>query len=521
PLLHPGPYSQPQHQIQNLSLLLFLRLIPTQNPPVTHTPIPIPIRLAALPESKGHLPFLHCPIPECITRSFYTYPDDVHATYVRVLARVTRGSESGSIVRRTRRRRRVWTSHPRGRPVSPTPTLLHQAAEENIYLVSVALEGTLSRSSSSVSARNRDWGQTTSGMATGGRLQRSGSGKSKRKSASRHTRSPERQGESGGVEQSTCAWGREYRGTVKPVGSVDVPMEVVKAPKSVSVKDLEAMDTDSVKAKVKSGAGGGMFLPKAPSLKVEEDGQRRAGQSVLPSHPRSSSHPVASASTSTLTPAVPSSSTSLSTPVPARHDHVHFQCAPSPPSQSRKQVMPLKSALKGGSGSGGSRTPSPGTLATYRSTPSPPEIVTQLQPPQPPQHNTESNHGKDSIPNGTKAMHDEDLYADNMVSSSSYETGYEAFGGAAKTDGNGNAIVPKSAPQPVPQRRKSAPASLKSQFSSTPPAIEDDPEGMVWEVTESPTSTETPRQRQNSQKGRGYKEERDMWDDSSEEQEDN
>ncbi|KAL0571934.1 hypothetical protein V5O48_010024 [Marasmius crinis-equi] len=523
--------------------------------------------------------------------------------------------------------------------LAPAPTLLHQAAsskEEDIYLVPVTSEGTLSRSSSNVSARNRGQTTTTAASGTGGGLQRSGSGKSKRRSASvdqpAHTQprtlhttgapslpattptpttpttptpraqkrasSPVTFGGGVGMGSSSLmsivedvakanreAWNgppahgspvmvKSIGGTVKPAGLVDVPMEVVKAPKSVSVKDLEAMDTDSVKAKAKSGASAnaGMFLPKAPSLKVEEGGHGRAGQGVPPSHPHPSSHPVASASTSTLTPAVPSSSASLPTPAPARHDHVHFQRAPSPPSQPRKQVMPLKSALKGGSGSGGSRTPSPGTVATYGSTPSPPPNA-QLQPPQ--QHNihhepsiglfplptgpssqTQTQAQKAPIPmvngnaiqpspNGNK--HDSD--DDDAASISSYETGHEVFvdvggdgdssGGEterenqplppppppppAKINGNGNAIVPESAPQPqpVPQRRKSVRVSLKPQFSPTPPAIEDDPEGMVWEVTESPTSTETPRQRQSSQKGRGYREERDMWDDSSEDEEDN
>ncbi|KAL0570498.1 hypothetical protein V5O48_011464 [Marasmius crinis-equi] len=137
--------------------------------------------------------------------------------------------------------------------------------------------------------------------------------------------------------------------------------------------------------------------------------------------------------------------------------------------------------------------------------------------------------------NGNK----DDLDDDDAVSISFYETGHEVFvgtGGDGDGDSSGretereNQPLPPPPPPPPPTkidgngngiRRKSDRVSLKPQFLPTPPAIEDDPEGVLWAVTESPTSIETPRQRQNSQKGRIYREERDRWDDPEEEEDDN
>ncbi|KAJ8091706.1 hypothetical protein PM082_020941 [Marasmius tenuissimus] len=544
-------------------------------------------------------------------------------------------SRKSSVKRKSSaKRKESGDAAPTSSPSAPAnPVLLHQSGtskEEDIYLVPVTSEGTLSRSASTASAA-RSRSATTHNTSSSG-LQRTGSNKSKKRRASSmdqqtrnanittlHTNgapqvppvptsppTPKAQKRASapvtfGTKTSGShpslmsivedvakanreAWNgpsahgnpvvvKSIGGTVKPVGLVD--MEVVKAPKSVSLKDLEAINMSpgtsaSTHLNRSASASSGLFLPKAPSL-------AEAGSSVhsLPEPPAT---------------AIPVITTTPSTP---RTDHVHFQRRPSPPpvtpSQPRKQVLPLKSALKGG----GSRTPSPLHSA---STPSPPlqpsgkptngNIISHTLHTEPsitlfplPSKSLPESNGLPIAPiapiptqplvNGIiipkQPVDDDD---DDAASISSYETGHEVFNGSSGDDtetergpptppppppppsqdkpqaaalpngignGNGNAITAdlytpsEDSQAQVPRRRKSVRVSLRPTFSPTPPAIEDDEEPS-WETQAQATAQAQERNEKQPAyieptpppKRRGYGDSdggvRDMWNDSSEDE---
>ncbi|KAG7085475.1 hypothetical protein E1B28_003036 [Marasmius oreades] len=330
---------------------------------------------------------------------------------------------------------------------------------------------------------------------------------------------------------NTSGLAKSVGGTVKPASLIEV-----KAPRKLSAKDLEGVvDISCVsKEKVANGsASASLFLPKAPSM-AKEDGSVR-------------SLPVTSTATSAA----------------AAHQQQQPARSSSVSRAERKPVAPLRSALKSPTGSN-SRAPSPMPPPATAVIPAQPEASTPRIP---------SGQMIDSNINGKINNEDGDSDVDSI---SSYETGREVPVpvGAPFTPTlspppaqvySSSRLSPPPPPLPQkqngltvssdisassgstihqgedgggekPRRRKSVRVSLKPQFSPTPPAVDDDPEGLSWydestttrknsEDQDTPTHERHPDLKQGpsrnqGRKGRNGDYERDMWQDSSEEEED-
>ncbi|KAK7047813.1 hypothetical protein VNI00_006141 [Paramarasmius palmivorus] len=356
---------------------------------------------------------------------------------------------------------------------------------------------------------------------------------------------------SGGVKKS-------IGGTVKPVGLLD--LETVKAPKSVTAKELEAMnlDAEAGKPKPKHPQANGrsslhlaLEIPKAPASLFDKHHEPMPE----PSHPPKSIPP--------------------SSPAPVQPTPISPTTAPVIPQPRRPAQSPLKSALKNPS-----RTPSP-------MPPLPPPVEEKpmvklpwndRQTPSPPLHSSAIPNGNaqrpiDRVTSPVPQEPDSDESGSDAASISSYETGHEVLwrdepASVTRTDtppppppekydnplssshagpsglrSSPNGLVsserqgpssdlsastastivnqnlaqaqaqaqsqsgtstPDSGPQP--RRRKSVRVSLQPTFSPTPPAIEDD-EPPSWETSWDSTADGKT----------GANDSRDIWDDSSSE----
>ncbi|KAF9267039.1 hypothetical protein L218DRAFT_715848 [Marasmius fiardii PR-910] len=327
------------------------------------------------------------------------------------------------------------------------------------------------------------------------------------------------------ANRETWSTGGSSPGLVKSVGGTVKPSALVevKAPRSLSAKDLEGVDVFSVSKEVNSSSS--LFLPKAPSIPKENGSVR--------------SLPLPGKSVATVT---------------QQQQPVVQQRPSSVSPEQRKPVVPLRSALKG------SRTPSPAQPQPQPSAPPQPEAFTsQLSPssPQPIEGLPVTMNGKGK---------DVDSDTDSI---SSYETGHEV---PVPVDAPPIPIISppphvtpsRSSPPPPPppphrqngltipvppsdlsasssstvhqgekpKRRKSVRVSLKPQFSPTPPAVDDDGEPSWYEneneAGDGPYAPQPHDQNQHQnrhenheiqkvKRNRDY--ERDMWQDSSEEEE--
>ncbi|ESK83648.1 hypothetical protein Moror_2178 [Moniliophthora roreri MCA 2997] len=333
-------------------------------------------------------------------------------------------------------------------------------------------------------------------------------------------------------------------GTVKPVGLLE--LEIVKAPKSVSAKELETMtlSVEAAKPKSKGVYVNGKNSHSAPVLEIP----KAPGSMFDKQQP-----PI-------LVPGPSTSRTDLVSPTPA----------PIIPQAKRPAVSPLRSALKSPS-----RTPSPmphlpPPVEEKRETraeqnPSPPPSLPPSSMP-----NGHANPSERAVSPPPQAPHSDDSGSD-AASLSSYETGHEVLyrddpvsetnvsqlspplpekdTQPPPSNSNGLLMLPDRNPHgdlsdlsastvstevvnqnlaqaqaqaqartlsgastpdsgSQPRRRKSVRVSLQPTFSPTPPAIEDDDEPPPWETSWNSGSHKS---------NRGGDDVRDVWDDSSSE----